>query len=704
MSSDASEPADPTTTAYGAWPSPFSAHDTVTAGTVRSVPVVGGHAVWWLEARPGDGGRLTLVRGEAGEAGEAVDVSASGANVRTAFHEYGGGAVGVGGPDGALALYVDFADQRVHRVDVVAGASGVEVGEPRPVTPDAGGRVRWSCFRIDAARGVAFCLREDQRDPSVEPVTSLVRIDLDGPNEDLGVELVAGRRRPVDADEGGGAGADGPGPDFVLDPVLSPDGRRVAWLQWDHPNMAWDGTWLWVARVDEAGDLHDARVVAGGQSESVEQPRWLSDDRLVFLSDRSGWSNLYALDVSGDAGTDGDEGAVEPVALAPEDHDFGQPRWTPDQSSYDVLPDGRIVTTRFTNGFCAVCVVDPGTGEVTEVATDVTGVFDLRTVGEHHAVCRATFADRPSDVVTIDLHDGTTRSVAGAAEAPDPAWVSVPEAISWRSDPDLGGDGETAHGFLYPPTNPDVAAPEGDLPPLVVTLHGGPTAAAPAAYTRARTFWTSRGFAVLDVNYAGSTGYGRAYRQRLRGQWGVAEVADVASGARHLAAAGRVDPAKVAITGGSAGGYTTLAALTFTDVFAAGASHFGISDLSALARETHKLESRYLEGLVAPWPSGEDVYTARSPIHHVDRLATPLILLQGTEDKVVPPNQAELMFEAVRGKGLPVALVMFPGEGHGFRDPANQARALESELSFYGQVFGFTPAGDVPVVEVENLP
>lgn len=709
MSSSPTDPTDPpdppgptATAAYGAWPSPFSARDTVTGATVRSTPVVDGRAVWWLEARPSDGGRLTLVRGEAGA--EPVDVSPVGANVRTAFHEYGGGAVGVAGPDGhgggGLALYVEFTDQRVHRVDVPAdggaGGGSADIGGPRPITPDSGGLVRWSCFRIDTERGVAFCLREDQRDASVEPVTSLVRLDLDGPNDDLGVELVAGRRRPVDAAED----TEAAGPDFVLDPVLSPDGRRIAWVQWDHPNMSWDGTWLWVASVDETGDLHGARVVAGGDDESIELPRWLSDERLVFLSDRTGWSNLYALDLA--ATDDGPVG--EPVALSPDERDFGQPHWVPDQSSYDLLPDGRIVTTRLDEGWTRVCLLDPATGDVTEVDTDLTGVADLRVLGDHHAVCRGSFVDRPTDVVTIDLRDGSTRPVAGDGDAPDPAWVSTPEAISWVSSPEVGGDGATAHGFLYPPTNPEASAPEGDLPPLIVTLHGGPTAAVPAYFTRARTFWTSRGFAVLDVNYAGSTGYGRAYRERLTGRWGSADVADVASGARHLADAGRVDAAKVAITGGSAGGFTTLAALTFTDAFAAGASHFGVSDLAALARDTHKLESRYLWGLVAPWPQGEAVYTERSPIHHVDRLATPLILLQGTEDKVVPPNQAELMFDAVRAKGLPVALVMFEGEGHGFRDPANQARALESELSFYGQVFGFTPAGDVPVVEVENLP
>ncbi len=698
MSSDATGPSHPTTAAYGAWPSPFSAQDTVTGGTVRSTPVVAGHFVWWLEARPSDGGRLTLVRGSSGE---TVDVSSAGANVRTTFHEYGGGAVGVS--DG-LALYVDYADQRVHRVDLDDDGTA---GAPRRITPDCEGRVRWSCFRIDTARGVAFCLREDQRDSSVEPVTSLVRVDLDGPGEDFGVELVAGKRRRVDV----GDGADDPaavGPDFVLDPVLSPDGRRIAWLQWDHPNMSWDGTRLWVASVDEVGDLQDVRAVAGGDDESIEQPRWLSDERLVFLSDRSGWSNFYALHVADPGGAPG-EGrpggpAGEPVALAPEERDFGQPRWVPDQSSYDLLPDGRIVTTRLDEGWTRVCLLDPATGDVSEVDTDVTGVADLRVLGEHHVVCRGSFVDRPTDVVTIDLRDGTTRSVAEEPGAPDAQWVSTPEALSWISGVEDGGDGATAHGFLYPPTNPEARAPAGDLPPLIVTLHGGPTAAVPAYFTRARTFWTSRGFAVLDVNYAGSTGYGRAYRQRLSGRWGITDVADVASGARHLAGAGRADAAKVAITGGSAGGFTTLAALTFTDAFAAGASHFGVSDLAALARDTHKLESRYLWGLVAPWPEGEDVYTERSPIHHVDRLDTPLILLQGTVDKVVPPNQAELMVEAVRAKGLPVALVMFEGEGHGFRDPANQARALESELSFYGQVFGFTPAGDVPVVEVENLP
>lgn len=663
------------TTPYGAWTSPLSAREVFAAATDRVAPHVDGEDVWWLESRPEDEGRVTLVRRDAD--GVLHDVSPRGTSVRTAFHEYGGGAFAVA--DG-LALYVDHADQRVYRWRVG------QDGPATPVTPDTGGRVRWAGFVVDHARGVAFCLREDQRDETLEPVTSLARIDLAGPNQSCGTELVAGRRRARATRERADLGSP---PDFVLDPVLSPDGSRLAWISWNHPRMAWEGCWLWAARLDDAGDLHDVTLVAGSEEESVEQPRWPADGRLVFLSDRTGFGNLHVAE-EGETGW-------RVTALHRDDRDFGQPRWTPDQSSYDVLPDGRLVTTRVTDGWTELCVLDPATGDLRAVPSPLTAAFDVRALGDHHVVCRAMFADRPADVVAVDLRDGTTVPLGAAAEPPDPALVSRPESLRWA-----GHLGATVHGFLYPPRNPGAAAADDERPPLLVTLHGGPTAAAPPAYSRARTFWTSRGFAVLDVNYAGSTGFGRAYRQRLDGAWGVADVADVAAAARHLVEAGRVDPRRTAITGGSAGGYTTLAALTFTDAYAAGASHFGISDLAALAAETHKLESRYLDGLVAPWPEGEALYRERSPIHHVDRLATPLILLQGTEDRVVPPNQAEAMADAVRAKGLPVALVLFEGEGHGFRDPANRARALECELSFYGQVLGFTPAGDIEPVLVEN--
>jgi dipeptidyl aminopeptidase/acylaminoacyl peptidase len=636
---------------------------------------VDGTTVYWLEARPGDEGRVTLVRRD--DDGPR-DVSLPGQNVRTRFHEYGNGAYSV--RDGVV-LFVDFGDQRVWR------AAPDE--EPRPITSASDGRVRYAGFAIDAFRAVAFCLREDQRDPDVEPVTSLVRLDLLGPNADHGTTLVAGRERPREVAEELAADVDSP-PDFVLDPVLSPDGRSLAWVSWNHPNMAWDGTWLRVGRLDEAGDLHDLRLVAGSEQEAIEQPVWLDDDRLAFLSDRTGWSNHYVADLATPS-TD-----VQP--LHRDEHEYGQPRWTPGQSSYGVLPDGRLVTTRYADGYAALCVLAPDTGETSPVNADLTFVHEVRTRGAGQVVCRALFADRPAALVTVEVETGSITPVVDDPADPEPGLGSRPEPVDWPT-----ADGATAHGFFYPPVNPLATADPGELPPLVVTLHGGPTAAAIPEYTLKRTFWTSRGFAVLDVNYAGSTGFGRAYRQRLDGAWGVAEVADVAAGARHLAAEGRVDGTRAVITGGSAGGFTTLAALAFTDVFAAGASHFGVGDLAALARDTHKLESRYLWRLVAPWPEGKDVYEERSPLRHVDRISAPLILLQGTDDRVVPPAQAEEMAAAVRGKGLPMALVMFEGEGHGFRSLDNQARALECELSFYAQVFGFDLPDQFPPVVIENL-
>ena len=657
---------------YGAWSSPVSALGAVTPAAERREPAVDGTTVWWLEARPHDGGRVTLVRKDDGA--DPVDVSAPGDNVRTRFQEYGGGELGVAG---GIAAWVDFADQRL-RV--------TEDGKTRVVTPESDGNVRWSCLRVDPRHRRVLCLREDMRDDDLEPVASIVSLALDGPNDDFGVELVAGRRRPVAGDDHP-VGVDSP-PDFLSDPVVSPDGTRLAWVSWNHPRMAWDGSWLKVASLGPEG-IDDVRVVAGAEDESVEQPRWLDDGHVVFLSDRTGWSNLYRAAV--------DTGEVTP--LCPQEHDFGMARFVPDLSSYDLLPDGRVVTIRIVDGWSRLHVLDPATGDLREVPSPITMAQHVRVLGDRHVVCRAAFVDRLLDVVRIDVEDGTTDALGLELESPGDGLVSRPESVTWA-----GSAGETAHGFFYPPANDAVRAPDGTLPPLVVTCHGGPTAMAPPACSLWRTFWTSRGFAVLDVNYGGSTGFGRAYRRRLEGSWGVVDVEDAVTGVRALAERGLVDEGRVTITGGSAGGFTVLAALTSSDVFGAGASHFGVSDLGMLARDTHKLESRYLDGLVAPWPEGEAVYAERSPINHVDRLRTPLILLQGTDDRVVPPAQAASMADALRARGLPVALVMFEGEGHGFRDPANKARALECELSFYAQVFGFTPAGDIDPVEVENLP
>lgn len=662
---------------HGSWPSPISARDANAGNLLRTRPQMDGTTIYWQEARPDDQGRVTLVR----LGGDGLeDVSLPGQNVRTRFHEYGGGAFAA---REGVVLFVEFGDQRVWR--------GAPDEEPRPITPPSEGLVRFACFRIDTARGNAFCLREDQRDPTLEPVTSLVRLDLLGPNADYGTQLVAGRARPRDVARELPSDVGSP-PDFVTDPVLSPDGGRIAWISWNHPNMAWDGTWLHVGRLDDAGNLSDVSLIAGSEHEAIEQPRWLDDDRITFLSDRTGWSNhqIAQLGSSDSTGT--------PVHDDP--HEYGQPRWTPDQSSYDVLPDGRFVTTRVVDGSATLCVLDPATGELSRVDSPLTFASDVRAAGPDRVVCRASFADRPAELVTVDLADGTTTPVVDdTGPAPERGLVSLPEPVDWPTTGDA-----RAYGFFYAPANASATAPPGELPPLLVTLHGGPTAAAIPAYTLPRTFWTSRGWAVLDVNYAGSTGFGRAYRQRLDGAWGIADVADVAAGVRHLVTQGRVDGSRVAITGGSAGGFTTLAALTFTDVFTAGASHFGVSDLGALARDTHKLESRYLWRLVAPWPEGEQTYEARSPLRHVDRLSAPLILLQGSDDRVVPPAQAETMADAARAKGLPMALVMFDGEGHGFRSVDNQTRALECELSFYAQVFGLELADDIVPVHVENAP
>lgn len=669
---------------YGSWPSPISAADCYAGATSHVSPRVDGADVYWLEARPGDAGRVTLVRLR-DDAGGVTDVSRPGHNVRSRLHEYGGGEYAV---SEGVVVHIDDVSGRVWRID--------RDGEAAPITPEvpdvAGQVVRYGGFCLDLPRRCAYVVREDRRDPDLEPVTSLVRLDLDGPNDDFGSVLVAGRARPIDP------GSVPPGddtdthaaPDFVLDPALSPGGRRLAWLSWNHPNMPWDGTWAWAADVADNGTLVDPRIVAGGADEAIEQPTWLDDDRLVFVSDRTDWSLLHGINLADPDGT------ARLVALQDDAHDHGGPRWVAGIRTFAATADGRLVTLRSDPGTRSLWLI--GKGSPKRIATDLSHVDSIQIRGDE-VICQGTCADRPGGIVAVPLTGGPSRLLSEPdGEGPDPEWVSEPEFVSWTSD-----DGSRAHGFLYRPRGADLSAPEGELPPLIVTLHGGPTSCSRPAFSLPRAYWTSRGFAVLDVDYGGSTGYGRAYRQRLDGQWGIVDVADAASGARHLAETGVVDPARLAITGGSAGGFTTLAALTFTDVFTAGVSHYGIGDLGALARETHKFESRYTFRLVAPWPAGEAVYAERSPINHVDDLAAPLLLIQGTEDRVVPPAQAEAMADALRSKGLPVALVLVEGEGHGFRVAANRVRALELELSFYGQIFGFTPADDIDPVAVENL-
>lgn len=699
---------------HGSWHSPIDARAAVAAGVRRHHPRADGEVLYWLETRPSDGGRTALVR--QGPEGEPTDVAPAGHDVRTRYLEYGGTGYAVGG---GVVVWVDDTSGRMWVAD--RGAAG----EPRPLTSAAEPLVRWSPMLIDPARGALFALREDQRAADLEPVNSLVLVSLDPAVDEAAGSarvLVAGRERPKAAraagQESGATGIDGA--DFVTDPALSPEGTSLAWITWDHPAMAWDATTLWCGQIDEAGHLSQVRAVAGGpltgadltSAESIEQPAWLDETTLLFLSDRSGRSQFFTLDTA-------DPAAAPQQLTTGETSEFGTPRWVPDMRGYGLLSDGRIASGRSIDGFRDLVLIDPSDGAIMPIDTGTAFIAEVVVLDGDRIAIQATTQTAPVGVFVVEPvgepNQATpgrptagaprVRAVGDATPGLPPEYAASPESFWWES-----GEGQRVHGFLYRPTHPDhpaepaVSDAGGDLPPLILTLHGGPTACAIPGFSSARAFWTSRGFAVLDVNYGGSTGFGRDYRRRLLGQWGVVDVRDAASGALALAKAGVVDGDRLLITGGSAGGFTTLAAATFTDTFAAGASHFGVSDLSALAADTHKLESRYTDGLVGPYPAAEEVYAARSPIHHTDRLRTPLILLQGSADRVVPQSQAETMAEALRAKALPVALVVFDGEGHGFRDPANQARALEAELSFYAQVLGFEPAGlSIEPVVVENL-
>jgi len=518
-------------------------------------------------------------------------------------------------------------------------------------------------FTPDGTR--LYAVRERHREPGAEAVNDLVVIPLDGSAAPV---AVAG------------------GHDFFASPRVSPDGTTLVWLAWDHPRMPWDGTELYSAPINPDGTLGQARLVAGGPEESVFQPAWSPEGVLYLVSDRSGWWNLYFEE----------DGKVHP--LYPMEAEFGAPMWVFGMATYAFLDDGRTACIVSQDGIDRLAVLDGGRLELLDLPyTAYVGPY-LATDGRRVAVVASGPAD-PSAVLVIDLGlpDGPQVEVVRRSLSieVDPAYVPEPESIEF---PTAGG--LTAYALYYPPANPEAAGPDGERPPLLVNSHGGPTGQTPAMFSLATMFWTSRGFGVVYVNYGGSTGYGRAYRRRLDGNWGIVDTQDCIAAAAYLADRGSVDPDRLAIRGGSAGGYTTLCALTFHDHFAAGVSHFGVADPAALAAETHKFESRYLDGLIGPWPDAEQVYTERSPIHHTDGLSCPTLLLQGLEDKVVPPSQAEAMAEALRAKGVPYALLAFEGEQHGFRQVATIRRAYEAELAFYGQVFGFTPAGELPPLEL----
>ena len=643
----------PHTAPYGSWKSPITSDLIVSAVVGLGQIALDGDEVYWVEQRPTEGGRNVVV--QRSPDGRIRDRTPAPFNARTRVHEYGGGACVV--HRGSL-YFSNFADQRMYRQQADAA--------PEPVTPDE--NLRYADGEIDPHRNRLVCVREDHRQADREAVNAIVALALDSGDSRV---LVSGS-------------------DFYSSPRLSPDGSRLAWLSWNHPNMPWDGTELWLAGVRSDGSLDTPRRVAGGGVESIFQPAWSPDGVLYFVSDRTDWWNVYRVQ-------DGQvEPKIEPMCDRPAE--FGLPQWAFGMSTYAFASAERMICTYTENGTWHLASLDTRTKRLDELPTPYTAISGIR-VASGRVVFSAGSPTEAACIVELDLASGQRRVLRRSSDiAIDAGYVSRPQALEFPTE-----HGRTAHALFYPPCNQDYAAPTDERPPLVVKSHGGPTAAAGSTLSLGIQYWTSRGIAVLDVNYGGSTGYGRTYRQRLNGQWGIVDVDDCVNGARYLVEQGRVDGRRLAITGGSAGGYTTLSALTFRDLFRAGASHYGICDLEVLARDTHKFESRYLDSLVGPYPEQQAVYRQRSPIHFTDRLSCPLILFQGLEDKVVPPNQAELMAEALRKKGLPVAHVPFAGEQHGFRRAENIKRALDGELYFYSRIFGFGLAEPVEPVTIENM-
>jgi dipeptidyl aminopeptidase/acylaminoacyl peptidase len=641
--------ASPQVAPYGSWRSPITS-DLIVAGTISLEQVaLDGDDIYWIEGRPTEAGRYVIVRRTPD--GRTIDVTPPPFNARTRVHEYGSASYTVA--DGVV-YFSNFADQRLYRQ---------RPGEaPRPITPQA--ELRYADAVVERRRGRLICVREDHSAAGREAVNTIADLPLDGGD---GRVLVSGNN-------------------FYSNPRPSPDGNRLAWLTWNHPNMPWDGTELWVADVRGDGVPGPGVRVAGGPGESIFQPEWSPDGTLYFVSDRSGWWNLYRWR----------DGRVEPVCARAAE--FGRPQWWFGNPTY-AFASAREVVCSYTNlGTWRLASLASGGGTLEDFPTPYTEISSVHAT-RSHAVFVAGSPTEPACVARLDLATRAGEVLRRSSSLQlDAGYVSVPEAIEFPTE-----GGLTAHAFYYPPRNRDFVGPPGERPPLVVRSHGGPTSATSSTLRAELQYWTSRGIAVVDVNYGGSTGYGRAYRERLNDQWGVVDVDDCVNAARNLVACGEVDGNRLAIRGGSAGGYTTLCALTFRDAFRAGASYYGVSDLEALAKETHKFESRYLDRLIGPYPERRDLYRERSPIHFTDRLSCPVVLFQGLEDKVVLPNQAEMMVEALRAKGLPVAYVPFEGEQHGFRKAENIKRAMEAELYFYARIFGFELAESVEPVAIENL-
>jgi dipeptidyl aminopeptidase/acylaminoacyl peptidase len=635
---------------YGSWRSPITA-ELIVAGSVGLSQIrLDGDDLYWMEQRPSEAGRNVIVRRRPN--GRVEDITPPDFNARTRVHEYGGGAYAL---HQGTVWFTNFKDQRLYRQD--------PGGAPKPITPAKD--IRHADCVVDATGGGLYAVREDHTTGAPQAVNSIVSVNA-----------ATGEARTLVS-----------GNDFYAAPRLSPSGKQLCWLTWNHPNMPWDGTELWLAELADDGSLHDARRIAGGEEDSIFQPDFSPDGFLYFLSDRTGWWNLYRWR----------DAHVEPITDL--EAELGVPLWSLGYATYAFASNHRILCQVRSKGTGRLVTIDPNSRRLTEVPTRFTAFGQSIQARDSWAYTIAGSPTEPPALVALDLDSGRVEVLRRSANLPiNAAYISIPEAIEFPTE-----GGVTAHAFFYPPHHPEYAPPAGELPPLIVYVHGGPTSAVGNALDLQDQYWTSRGFAWVVVNYGGSTGYGREYRQRLNGQWGVVDVQDSVNAARYLIDRGLVDPNRVAITGGSAGGYTVLRALTTTDFFKAGASHYGISEMDAFHGDTHKFESRYDERLIGRWPEDRATYRERSALYSVDRIRAPLILFQGLEDEIVPPNQAELMVEALRREGLAVAYLPFEGEQHGFRMAKNIKRALEAELYFYSRVFGFPLADSIEPVPIENL-
>jgi dipeptidyl aminopeptidase/acylaminoacyl peptidase len=646
-----SDPAEVIVAPYGAWVSPFKIERLTDRVVFLIEPQVVDGVRWWLEGRPDEGGRQALVRREAD--GSLTRMTPDGFNTRSRVHEYGGAAYLVSGD---LVVVSDFGTGRLNRV--------VRPGDLEPLTPEK--QWRFADAIHDASRNRLIAIREDH-----EP--DVVAEHGEWNNELVAIDLSTGDVSVLAS-----------GSDFYAAPRLSPDGTTLAWLEWHHPNMPWDGTELRLATIAADGSLPDPRTIAGSRTEWISQPRWSPGGVLHFAAEPTGWMNLYRwVDGKAQQVTD-----LEAELVGP-DWQFGY-------TTYTFLPGGEILAIARSLGRDELIRVRRD-GAISTIDLPYTEMNSLSVDGDR-VLLRGAGPKQPAQIVELDL-DGRIEVLRNAnPNQPDPQDVSMPQHIEFPTTGD-----RTAFGNYYPPTNRSYAAPPGELPPLIVTSHGGPTAAAFSGFATGIQLFASRGYAVLDVDYGGSTGYGEPYRKRLEGEWGVVDVDDCVAGARYLAGEGLVDGSRQAVRGGSASGFTTLAALAFTDHFDAGCTYFGIGDLRAFVKDTHKFESRYLESLLGPWPEAKQVYLDRSPALHAERITAPVLVQQGAEDRVVPPSEAERIVDALFERRIPHAYLLYPGEDHGFRGHDAIIRSFEAELSFYAQVFGFEPADKIEPLEIQFL-